>query len=106
MKESVAVIGYVNQSTHSYLKQSFLKSPSSARYWGEETTPGGIWAIFLKKVRYHPCSSYSVTGGGSATQDGDDTVSHLEWETVKCSLSLKTTLNYLGFGKVFTTCIP
>ncbi|XP_022656931.1 ral guanine nucleotide dissociation stimulator-like 1 isoform X1 [Varroa jacobsoni] len=59
------------------------KSPLSARYWGEETTPGGIWAIYLKKVRYHPCSSYSVAGSGGSSQDGDDTVSHLEWETVK-----------------------
>lgn len=60
-----------------HIRIPFLqKSPLAPRYWGDETGPGGIWGIYLKKVRYHPSSSY--TNGES-----DDTVSHLEWETIK-----------------------
>ncbi|XP_028966756.1 ral guanine nucleotide dissociation stimulator [Galendromus occidentalis] len=55
---------------------SSQKSPLAPRYWGDETGPGGVWGIYLKKVRYHPSSSY--TNG-----ENDDTVSHLEWETIK-----------------------
>lgn len=64
------------------------KSPLAPRYWGDETGPGGVWGIYLKKVRYHPSSSY--TNG-----ENDDTVSHLEWETIKVRNLLVESLVFL-----------
>lgn len=49
----------------------------SWRLWGEEKNDGAVYTVYLKKVRYHPSSSLS------RSEDSEDTVSHLEWETVR-----------------------
>ncbi|XP_026469790.1 ral guanine nucleotide dissociation stimulator-like 1 [Ctenocephalides felis] len=47
------------------------------RLWGEERVEGAIYTVYLKKVRYHrPTPSAS-------SQDSEDEISHLEWETVR-----------------------
>uniref|UniRef100_A0A131Z525 Ral guanine nucleotide dissociation stimulator-like 1 n=1 Tax=Rhipicephalus appendiculatus TaxID=34631 RepID=A0A131Z525_RHIAP len=48
----------------------------SWRLWGEEKSDGAVYTVYLKKVRYHPSSSLS-------RHDSEDSVSHLEWETVR-----------------------
>ena len=47
------------------------------RFWGEEKVDGGIYTVYLKKVRYHTPSK-SITN-----EDHEDDISHLEWETVR-----------------------
>jgi len=57
------------------------------RLWGEEKTDGAVYAVYLKKVRYHhPCQTIS---------DSDDDISHLEWETVRVRLIKAGTLEKL-----------
>ena len=46
------------------------------RFWGEEKVDGGIYTVYLKKVRYH-------TPSKSITSESEDDISHLEWETVR-----------------------
>ncbi|KAH7931812.1 hypothetical protein HPB51_029694 [Rhipicephalus microplus] len=56
-------------------KPDFSGQPSW-RLWGEEKSDGAVYTVYLKKVRYHPSSSLS-------RHDSEDSVSHLEWETVR-----------------------
>ena len=46
------------------------------RLWGEEKVEGGIYTVYLKKVRYN-------TPSRSLSEDNEDSISHLEWETVR-----------------------
>merc|ERR1719394_1481699 len=46
------------------------------RLWGEEKVDGGIYTVYLKKVRYN-------TPSRSVNDDHEDHISHLEWETVR-----------------------
>ncbi|CAO1319313.1 unnamed protein product [Diamesa serratosioi] len=55
----------------------YIKQPTW-RLWGEEREKDAIYTVYLKKVRYHRPTP-SVTN----TQDSDDEISHLEWETVR-----------------------
>ncbi|XP_063697385.1 ral guanine nucleotide dissociation stimulator-like 1 isoform X2 [Culicoides brevitarsis] len=48
------------------------------RLWGEEKEESdAIYTVYLKKVRYHR----PITNGKES--DGEDDISHLEWETVR-----------------------
>lgn len=49
------------------------------RLWGEERIEGAVYTVYLKKVRYHSPSK-SIT---SESEQNDDGISHLEWETVR-----------------------
>ncbi|XP_059607460.1 ral guanine nucleotide dissociation stimulator-like 1 isoform X3 [Phlebotomus argentipes] len=56
------------------------------RLWGEEREKDAIFTVYLKKVRYHrPTPSAS-------SQDSDDDISHLEWETVRVRFIKAATL--------------
>ncbi|XP_050093231.1 ral guanine nucleotide dissociation stimulator-like 1 isoform X2 [Anopheles aquasalis] len=59
------------------------------RLWGEEREENAIYTVYLKKVRYHrPTPSAS-------SQDSDDEISHLEWETVRVRFVKAATLSRL-----------
>jgi len=59
-----------------------LEGPASAleestwRLWGEEKVEGAVFSVYLKKVKYN-------TPSRSVTDDDGDSISHLEWETVR-----------------------
>uniref|UniRef100_A0A0K2T7I6 Ral guanine nucleotide dissociation stimulatorlike [Bombyx mori] n=1 Tax=Lepeophtheirus salmonis TaxID=72036 RepID=A0A0K2T7I6_LEPSM len=59
------------------------------RLWGEEKVNGAVYTVYLKKVRYHSPSK-SVT-----SDDSDDDISHLEWETVRVRFVKAATLQKL-----------
>ena len=46
------------------------------RLWGEERVEGAVYTVYLKKVRYH-------TPSRATSSDDEDSISHLEWETVR-----------------------
>jgi len=55
-----------------------LEEQPTWRLWGEEKVDGAIYTVYLKKVRYNsPSRSLSVS------EDDEDSISHLEWETVR-----------------------
>ncbi|XP_023722934.1 ral guanine nucleotide dissociation stimulator-like 1 isoform X3 [Cryptotermes secundus] len=58
------------------------------RLWGEERVDGGIYTVYLKKVRYHRPTK-------SVSSDSDDEISHLEWETVRVRFVKAGTLDKL-----------
>ncbi|KXJ77307.1 hypothetical protein RP20_CCG007861 [Aedes albopictus] len=59
------------------------------RLWGEEREQDAVYTVYLKKVRYHrPTPSAS-------SQDSDDEISHLEWETVRVRFVKAATLSRL-----------
>uniref|UniRef100_A0AAG5DM82 Ras-GEF domain-containing protein n=1 Tax=Anopheles atroparvus TaxID=41427 RepID=A0AAG5DM82_ANOAO len=59
------------------------------RLWGEEREENATYTVYLKKVRYHrPTPSAS-------SQDSDDEISHLEWETVRVRFVKAATLSRL-----------
>merc|ERR1719512_344691 len=58
------------------------------RLWGEEKVEGGIFSVYLKKVRYH-------TPSRSINSDDEDSISHLEWETVRIRFIKAGTLEKL-----------
>lgn len=58
----------------------------SWRLWGEEKIADAVYTVYLKKVRYHP---------STCVNDGDDGVSHLEWETVRVRVIKAGTLERL-----------
>ncbi|XP_055705879.1 ral guanine nucleotide dissociation stimulator-like 1 isoform X3 [Phlebotomus papatasi] len=63
----------------------YVKQPTW-RLWGEEREKDAIFTVYLKKVRYHrPTPSAS-------SQDSDDEISHLEWETVRVRFIKAATL--------------
>uniref|UniRef100_A0A336MNK3 CSON004376 protein n=1 Tax=Culicoides sonorensis TaxID=179676 RepID=A0A336MNK3_CULSO len=56
----------------------YIKQPTW-RLWGEEKEESdAIYTVYLKKVRYHR----PITNG-KESDDGEDDISHLEWETVR-----------------------
>lgn len=59
------------------------------KVWGEERLDGAIYTIYLKKVRYHR-PTFTVT-----TDDSNERISHLEWETVRVRLLKAGTLQRL-----------
>ncbi|XP_073986528.1 ral guanine nucleotide dissociation stimulator-like [Rhodnius prolixus] len=59
------------------------------KVWGEERLDGAIYTIYLKKVRYHR-PTFTVT-----TDDSNESISHLEWETVRVRLLKAGTLQRL-----------
>uniref|UniRef100_A0A1Q3FU09 Putative guanine-nucleotide releasing factor n=1 Tax=Culex tarsalis TaxID=7177 RepID=A0A1Q3FU09_CULTA len=66
----------------------YVKQPTW-RLWGEEREKDAIYTVYLKKVRYHrPTPSAS-------SQDSDDEISHLEWETVRVRFVKAATLSRL-----------
>uniref|UniRef100_A0A182P9V0 Ras-GEF domain-containing protein n=1 Tax=Anopheles epiroticus TaxID=199890 RepID=A0A182P9V0_9DIPT len=66
----------------------YVKQPTW-RLWGEEREEDAIYTVYLKKVRYHrPTPSAS-------SQDSDDEISHLEWETVRVRFVKAATLSRL-----------
>uniref|UniRef100_A0A182W9K7 Ras-GEF domain-containing protein n=1 Tax=Anopheles minimus TaxID=112268 RepID=A0A182W9K7_9DIPT len=66
----------------------YVKQPTW-RLWGEEREENAIYTVYLKKVRYHrPTPSAS-------SQDSDDEISHLEWETVRVRFVKAATLSRL-----------
>ncbi|XP_065075689.1 ral guanine nucleotide dissociation stimulator-like 1 isoform X1 [Ochlerotatus camptorhynchus] len=66
----------------------YVKQPTW-RLWGEEREQDAIYTVYLKKVRYHrPTPSAS-------SQDSDDEISHLEWETVRVRFVKAATLSRL-----------
>ena len=58
------------------------------RLWGEEKVDGGIYTVYLKKVRYN-------TPSRSVNDDQEDHISHLEWETVRVRFMKAGTLEKL-----------
>ena len=58
------------------------------RLWGEEKVEGAIYTVYLKKVRYN-------TPSRSVTEDTEDHISHLEWETVRIRFVKAGTLEKL-----------
>ena len=58
------------------------------RLWGEEKVDGGIYTVYLKKVRYN-------TPSRSVNDDHEDHISHLEWETVRVRFMKAGTLEKL-----------
>ena len=58
------------------------------RLWGEEKVEGGIYTVYLKKVRYN-------TPSRSVNDDQEDHISHLEWETVRVRFMKAGTLEKL-----------
>jgi len=58
------------------------------RLWGEEKSEGAIFSVYLKKVRYH-------TPSRSTNSDDEDSISHLEWETVRIRFIKAGTLEKL-----------
>ncbi|CAB3361819.1 Hypothetical predicted protein [Cloeon dipterum] len=54
------------------------------RLWGEERTPGAVFTVYLKKVRYH--------SPNKSVSEQEDNISHLEWETVRVRLVKAATL--------------
>ncbi|XP_058059946.1 ral guanine nucleotide dissociation stimulator-like 1 [Anopheles bellator] len=72
--------GHSQRTTRWYVKQP------TWRLWGEEREENAIYTVYLKKVRYHrPTPSAS-------SQDSDDEISHLEWETVRVRFVKAATL--------------
>lgn len=59
------------------------------KVWGEERLDGAIYTIYLKKVRYHR-PTYTIS-----SDDNGESISHLEWETVKVRLLKAGTLRRL-----------
>ncbi|XP_049300037.1 ral guanine nucleotide dissociation stimulator-like 1 isoform X2 [Anopheles funestus] len=71
--------GQSQRTTKWYVKPTW-------RLWGEEREENAIYTVYLKKVRYHrPTPSAS-------SQDSDDEISHLEWETVRVRFVKAATL--------------
>ncbi|XP_023320057.1 ral guanine nucleotide dissociation stimulator isoform X2 [Eurytemora carolleeae] len=58
------------------VEDSILEEQPTWRLWGEEKVDGAIYTVYLKKVRYH-------TPTKSTNSDDEDSISHLEWETVR-----------------------
>uniref|UniRef100_A0A182LXN5 Guanine-nucleotide releasing factor n=1 Tax=Anopheles culicifacies TaxID=139723 RepID=A0A182LXN5_9DIPT len=56
------------------------------RLWGEEREENAIYTVYLKKVRYHRPTPIA------SSQDSDDEISHLEWETVRVRFVKAATL--------------
>uniref|UniRef100_A0A182NV68 Ras-GEF domain-containing protein n=1 Tax=Anopheles dirus TaxID=7168 RepID=A0A182NV68_9DIPT len=74
--------GQSQRTTKWYVKPTW-------RLWGEEREEDAIYTVYLKKVRYHrPTPSAS-------SQDSDDEISHLEWETVRVRFVKAATLSRL-----------
>ncbi|XP_050080192.1 ral guanine nucleotide dissociation stimulator-like 1 isoform X2 [Anopheles maculipalpis] len=74
--------GQSQRTTKWYVKPTW-------RLWGEEREENAIYTVYLKKVRYHrPTPSAS-------SQDSDDEISHLEWETVRVRFVKAATLSRL-----------
>ena len=65
----------------------FFQQPTW-RLWGEEKVEGAIYTVYLKKVRYN-------TPSRSVTEDTEDHISHLEWETVRIRFVKAGTLEKL-----------
>ncbi|BES89425.1 Ral guanine nucleotide [Nesidiocoris tenuis] len=60
------------------------------KVWGDEKVDGAIYTIYLKKVRYH-----RPTHTIASADDCGESISHLEWETVKVRLLKAGTLQRL-----------
>ncbi|XP_071043904.1 ral guanine nucleotide dissociation stimulator-like 1 [Parasteatoda tepidariorum] len=56
----------------------------SLKLWGEEDIDGAVYAVYLKKVRYHHAKS-----------DSSEQVSHLEWETIRIRMIKAGTIEKL-----------
>ncbi|KAL7044864.1 hypothetical protein ACKWTF_002082 [Chironomus riparius] len=67
----------------------YIKQPTW-RLWGEEKDKDAIHTVYLKKVRYHR-PTLSVIN----SNDSDDEISHLEWETVRVRFVKAATLERL-----------
>jgi len=65
-----------------------LEEQPTWRLWGEEKVDGGIYTVYLKKVRYN-------TPSRSVNDDQEDHISHLEWETVRVRFVKAGTLEKL-----------
>lgn len=65
-----------------------LEEQPTWRLWGEEKVDGGIYTVYLKKVRYN-------TPSRSVNDDQEDHISHLEWETVRVRFMKAGTLEKL-----------
>merc|ERR1719270_2384860 len=65
-----------------------LEEQPTWRLWGEEKVEGGIYTVYLKKVRYN-------TPSRSVNDDHEDHISHLEWETVRVRFMKAGTLEKL-----------
>ncbi|XP_055600555.1 ral guanine nucleotide dissociation stimulator-like 1 isoform X2 [Uranotaenia lowii] len=88
-------VGVVTGRDHSQQQQQQSRSTTrwyvkpTWRLWGEEREQDAIYTVYLKKVRYHrPTPSAS-------SQDSDDEISHLEWETVRVRFVKAATLSRL-----------
>ncbi|XP_037047754.1 ral guanine nucleotide dissociation stimulator-like 1 isoform X2 [Bradysia coprophila] len=66
----------------------YVKQPTW-RLWGEEREKDAIFTVYLKKVRYHRPTPIA------SSQDSDEDISHLEWETVRVRFVKAATLERL-----------
>uniref|UniRef100_A0A0A9YLB9 Ral guanine nucleotide dissociation stimulator-like 1 n=3 Tax=Lygus hesperus TaxID=30085 RepID=A0A0A9YLB9_LYGHE len=60
------------------------------KVWGDEKIDGAVYTIYLKKVRYHR-PTHTIANA----DDSGESISHLEWETVKVRLLKAGTLQRL-----------
>ncbi|XP_068149730.1 ral guanine nucleotide dissociation stimulator-like 1 isoform X3 [Drosophila tropicalis] len=67
------------------MSQNVADSLPTWRLWGEEHEKNAIFTVYLKKVRYHRPTP-------TASNDSDDEISHLEWETVRVRFVKAATL--------------
>ena len=70
------------------MKYIYIFQQPTWRLWGEERVDGAIYTVYLKKVRYH-------TPTKSTNSDDEDSISHLEWETVRVRFLKAGTLERL-----------
>ncbi|KAH8419527.1 hypothetical protein KR222_004281, partial [Zaprionus bogoriensis] len=80
-----ATLRNLSKKTKDLHAKNYTYTKPTWRLWGEEHEKNAIFTVYLKKVRYHRPTP-------TASNDSDDEISHLEWETVRVRFVKAATL--------------